>query len=251
MSTSPQSSVLPASWEVPELFRRRLGTRTGRQRAMEADGHLLLLLHAPPQPDDDQRRGRLFWLDPQGQWRSTEQGAGLAALQRHVSEYGELMHKLDDRVDNASSSQEYFAALEELAPLQRAARNMHRVLQDARKLKPDCRELIDVRDEAYAIERSAELLYADATNSLQFTVALQSERQALAAHQMAVSSHRLNMLAAVFFPVATLSAVFGVNLKHTWEETAPPWPFLALLGAGLLMGAGLVSFMLRPTKEES
>jgi len=42
------SSILPTSWDIPQSIRRRLGNRVGRQRSMSADGHLLLVMHAPP-----------------------------------------------------------------------------------------------------------------------------------------------------------------------------------------------------------
>ena len=54
-------SILPAVWQVPQEFRDRLGDRAGRQRAMAADGHLLLVLHRPPGPEDAERSGRFFW----------------------------------------------------------------------------------------------------------------------------------------------------------------------------------------------
>ena len=61
-------SVLPPSWEVPAQFRERLGERVGRQRAMMADGHLLLVLHRPPKKDEVERFPRLFWRKPDGTW---------------------------------------------------------------------------------------------------------------------------------------------------------------------------------------
>ena len=216
---------------------------------MEAEGHLLLILHAPPGADDDTRVGRLFWLSPGGEWMSTEQGSGLGSLQTHVEQFGERFQKLDDVVDEATKSEDYFTALNELAPLVRAARHLHQVLQEARKARPDTPELIDLRDQAYANERMGELLYTDANNSLQYTVALRAEEQSRTANQMAASAHRLNIMAAMFFPIATFSALFGVNLEHTLEKTAPPWPFLVLTLTGLLMGTSLVAFMLKPSKD--
>jgi Mg2+ and Co2+ transporter CorA len=44
------------------------------------------------------------------------------------------------------------------------------------------------------------------------------------------------MLAAFFFPIATLTAIFGVNLRHGYEERHVPQLFLVTIGAGLLMG---------------
>jgi len=53
---------------VPDVFRRRLGEQSGRQRAMQHDGHLLLVLHAPPSPDSAERHGHVFWRDADGKW---------------------------------------------------------------------------------------------------------------------------------------------------------------------------------------
>ena len=39
------TTLLPAPWQVPSVFRERMGTQVGRQRSMVADGHLLLVLH--------------------------------------------------------------------------------------------------------------------------------------------------------------------------------------------------------------
>jgi hypothetical protein len=57
-------SVVPPSWEVPPQFRERLGERVGRQRAMLADGHLLLVLHRPPKKDASPtaRGNRTNWV---------------------------------------------------------------------------------------------------------------------------------------------------------------------------------------------
>ena len=75
---SPKTnSLLPTIWTVPKNFRKRLGNKVGRQRTMHEDGHLLLVLHAPPGTCDAERIGRLFWRAPEGNWSSTEQGPGL------------------------------------------------------------------------------------------------------------------------------------------------------------------------------
>ena len=60
---------------------------------------------------------------------------------------------------------------------------------------------------------------------------------------MEVSSHRLNMLAAFFFPLATLSAVFGVNLIHGLEDSNPPFTFLVFTGIGVALGLFLTIFI--------
>ena len=66
---------------------------------------------------------------------------------------------------------------------------------------------------------------------------------------MATSAHRLNILAGFFFPIATLSAVFGVNLVHGYEQKPGPGPFLTLVAAGLLAGFCLTMFLQRPAAK--
>ncbi|MBW3542688.1 MAG: CorA family divalent cation transporter [Planctomycetes bacterium] len=253
MVESFSPSILPAVWQVPARFRERLGTGPGRQRAMAHDGHLLLVLHAPPGPDDVERRGRFFWREPDGAWHATEAGSGQAALARHIEEYAELLEALDRRNAQARAADEYLAVLNAVAPLHRAARNMHHALQQAREQIPNARDVIDFRDRAYAVERMADLLHADARSAVEIAMARRAEEQARASHHMAVSAHRLNLLAAFFFPLATLSALFGINLQHgleTYDAAHAPWPFLIVLGVGCLCGMVLTSFIIGRPRDK-
>jgi len=238
-------SLLPSVWDVPQVFRERLGSKAGRQRAMAADGHLLLVLHQPPEPDEVERHGRFIWRQPDGTWTSNDLGSGPLVVNRHLDQYVDVLQKYDELGENATVADDYFAVLEAVAPIHRAARHLHQVLQEARQAFPDARDIINFRDRAYEIERTAELLYSETKNGLDFAVAKQAEEQAKASHRMAVSAHRLNILAAFFFPLATLSAIFGINLKHGFEDAPPPIPFLLLLGAGLLSGMVLMKYITR------
>ena len=60
---------------------------------------------------------------------------------------------------------------------------------------------------------------------------------------MAASAHRLNLLAAFFFPMAALSGILGVNLAHGFETFQPPLPFLAFVAVSAISGLILVSFV--------
>lgn len=253
------TDLLPPEWEVPQVFRERLGDQVGRQRAMTADGHLLLVLHEPPTFGPN-RKGRFFWRAPNGEWKA-KRGDGLAALKKHVNEFFDDVTKLEEEDHKAESATDYFKVLSKLAPLRRASQNLHQTLQRARELCSEDRNLINFRDQAYRVERMADLLYSDAKSSLDYRIARQAEDQAKSSFQMAVSSHRLNMLAAFFFPLATLSAIFGVNLKHGLENVntiadlttahLPSTPFLVVLGFGVLMGFFLRSMINRngPTEK--
>ena len=247
-TTLPPRSILPAVWDVPSRFRERLGERVGRQRAMGHEGHLLLVLHAPPGPDDEERTGRFFWRKPDGTWASDALGGGINALNRHLAEFDELLDVLERQNVAAQSSEDYFRALNSIAPLHRTICHLHQALQQARELVPEDRNLINVRDRAYELERTAELLHTDIKNALDYAVARRSEELARSGHRMAVSAHRLNLLAAFFFPIATLCAVFGVNLQHGLETTSfDPLPFLGVLAIGLVFGAVLALFIARPS----
>lgn len=243
----PQRSALPSNWDVPQEFRDRLGREAGRQRAMLCDGHLLLVLHAPPEPEQIEREARLFWRKPDESWSSNELGSGSKALDNHLDQYAAAVERCDELEEQADEADERFDVLNALTPIHRAARHMHQTLQEARKLVPADRDLLIFRDRAYQIERTAELLYGQARNALDFAMAQRAEEQAQSGQRMAVAAHRLNLLAAFFFPIAALTALFGVNMKHGWENAAAPMPFLAVLGAGLILGGMLTLFVTQPT----
>ena len=78
-------NILPPTWVVPPAIRERLGDKVGRQRAMTADGHLLLVLHKPPKAGDNERQGRFFWRSPEGNWLSSDLGPGPAGLAQHLT----------------------------------------------------------------------------------------------------------------------------------------------------------------------
>jgi Mg2+ and Co2+ transporter CorA len=236
-------SSLPSLWELPEELRSRLGQRAGRQRVLSAAGHLLLVLHAPPKSNVARRRARYFWRRPDGSWISSNLGTGVQALDRHLSEYAELIEHYDEQDEGAEAAEDHFAVLRALAPLHRSARHMHQTLQEARQLCREDRHLLDARDRAYEIERAAELAFSDARHGLDFTVARRAEQQAKSSFRMAVSAHRLNLLAAFFFPLAALSALFGMNVQNGMEKLAPPVPFLVIVLAGMACGFVLRSLV--------
>ena len=147
---------------------------------------------------------------------------------------------------------DYFELLDRLAPVARATRNLYGVLQQARETVADDRELIVVRDQGSDLTRRTELLNEDARNGLEFAIAWQAEQQAEISHRMSVAAHRLNLLVAFFFPIATLMAIFGTNLHHglePWDQANGPLPLLALIAAGLFCGVILTGFVTRPTRR--
>lgn len=229
-------SILPSAWTIPQSIRDRLGDAAGKQRAMEADGHLLLVLHQPPTAAESERIGRYFWRDPSGSWKSTFSGTGVQSLKAHAEEFAARIDKLEDALQAATTSTEFYGILRELAPVARSARNLHAALQQARELCPKDRDLIGIRDRAGELERAAELAQHDAQASLDFQVAFHQEQESQRSYEMAVATHRLNLLVALFFPIATLSSIFGMNMAHGFEHAPAPVTFYAVIAVSLLAG---------------
>ncbi len=242
-----KSSLLPATWNVPTEFVDRLGKQVGRQRTMVAEGHLLIILHAPPNPEDMYRKGRFFWRQPDAIWHDSEFKGGPDALNRHLDEYQQLLEDFDEKVDQATNSLEYLEVLNHLGPVYRTLCHTTQALQIAREAIPKDKLLIDYRDNAYRLERTAELLIEDAKNALEFIVAKQAEEQAQASARIELSSHRLNLLIAYFFPIATLSTIFGSNFRHGFEQYMMPYPFVFMVGTGLALGFVIHLFLKRGT----
>jgi hypothetical protein len=241
-------SILPNAWTVPQGIRERLGDSPGRQRAMETDGHLLLVLHQPPTAEVPERVGRFFWRDPAGAWKSTHAGSGLQALKGHLDEFAAKIDKQEDALQDATRALELYHILRELTPLVRTTRNLHAALQQARELCPADRELIALRDRAGELERAAELAQQDAQAALDFQVAYHQELESQRSYEMAVATHRLNMLVALFFPIATLSTILGMNVVHGLETSPAPHTFYVVLAVGLIAGLVLaIGVGRRPT----
>ena len=234
MQTRP---LIPPVWQIPEVFRQRLGSSVGRQRLMHAEGHLLLVLHCVPEADEQSRRGRLLWRDASSVWHVSDLGTGKAAVRKHLEEYREALDRLEQLENQALKADQYLKLLESLAPVVRAVRNQHQVFQDARNLVREDRELLDYRDMAYELDRMAELLYTDAKNAMDVAVVRRAEEQAIATNQMNRAAHRLNLLASFFFPLATISSIFGSGFHHGWETRGAPIPFLIMICCGLVCGA--------------
>jgi hypothetical protein len=202
---------------------------------MTTEGHVLVILHAVPQADQDKREGRFFWRKPDGTWSST-QGGGLGAVRGHLAEYEKRIDELQEQEKRAKTASEFFAVINQALPMTRSTRNMHGALQEARGFVDGAKDLIALRDDAYRLEREADLLLSDAKNGLDYLMAQKTEMLAEQSHQMSLAGHRLNTLVALFFPTATLASLLGMNVPHGLEAAAAPYTFIAVLAVGLVMG---------------
>jgi hypothetical protein len=246
------STLLPPEWNITPKLRDRLGTSAGRQRLLSADGHLLLVLHAAPGADEVGRRGRFFWRDIDGTWRIAPASGAIRSIADHVEEYRLAIETLERADETATEARDFFELLDRITPLARATRHLHDVLQQARETVNDDRELIVMRDQASDLLRRVEILHDDSRNGLDYAIARQGEQLAEISYQMSVATHRLNVLAAFFFPFAVLSAIFGLNLHHgleSWDDSNRPLPLLVVIGGAALCGAILTAFVTRPARR--
>ncbi|WP_146849336.1 CorA family divalent cation transporter [Brevifollis gellanilyticus] len=239
----PESSLLPKLWTVPEAISSRLGREPGPQRSMLEEGHLMIILHQLPLPDEHDRKAALFWRNPQGEWKTNLKGIGVAALTEHLRGFDNKLEELEQAENRANTATEYHMVLEQIAPVLRASRGTHRALQQARELLKSERELINLRDQAAGIERNAELLLQDAQFGLNFTVARQAESQAATARQMAATAHRLNLLAALFLPLTALASIFGMEFHSGMQDT--PLHFWLICVAGVVLGMLVMSTLMK------
>ncbi|MDZ4852810.1 MAG: hypothetical protein SGI77_26280 [Pirellulaceae bacterium] len=241
-----QPPLIPSNWQLPDEFRQRLGSTAGRQRFMQSGRDSLIVAHYVPEHNEVGRRGVLFWRDGASEWRSSNGDLGKGAIAIHLSRYSKKLDEYDSMEEKAIRADDYLPILEGVAPIARSIRNLLETLEEARKAIPDDRSIIDHRDKAYELSRQADLLYEDAKNSMDVAVVRRADEQAIASRQMSVAAHRLNMLAALFFPFATLGAIFGTTLTDNWSWRDSAFPFVLFLAVGLIIGGVLAKYISRP-----
>lgn len=238
-----QAPLIPATWQLPDEFRQRLGSTVGRQRLMKAHSDLLIVAHHVPEPDEVGRRGILFWRDGSGEWRAGNGDPGKVAIELHLGRYSKKIDEYEAMEAKAVRADDYLPVLEGMAPIVRSTRNLLDTLEQARQAIPEDRTMIDHRDKAYELSRQAELLYEDAKNSMDVAMVRRADEQAASAREMAIASHRLNMLAALFFPFAALGGIFGTTLTDNWSWSQSAVPFVLYVALGSLMGFFLLQFV--------
>ena len=239
-------------WNLPSEITARLGSESwGAQRAIYEVGHLLLVLHAPPKADGNEREHEIFLRLPQGKWLHKGVDHGDHGLTKFMEDYRLLYSDLENRFEKVSSIDSLFAIIDSLIPLARSSNNMKQALQSAREALGNDAFIIDMRDRSVDIARGFELLLADARLSLEFRLARSAEAQARAAEVGNRAQHKLNILAAIAFPLMSVSAVFGMNLQSGLENK-PFWIFWLVFLGGLGLGLfvkGWVSSAPAPEKR--
>lgn len=237
--------VIPANWMLPKEITNRLGNTAGRQRMMFHEGHMLLILHKVPEKDSRDRIPALFYRTPNNEWKSSV-GTGISALHRFLTDYEEILDKLDKIVNSAKSAREYFEVLATLTPIERSSRNLYETLQTARETVSEDKGLIVQRDLAYEIRRTAELLREEATHGMEYEVARRAEEEAEQSKEQTRAAHRLNLIAATCFPITAVASVLGTNLKTGFEFVQTPILFWLIMGLSLYVGLQIKNSLVQP-----
>lgn len=224
-------------WTLPKEISARLGQESwGAQRAIFEAGHLLLVLHAPPKNGGNEREHEVFLWQPDGTWKYKGHDRGEYSLARLLDDYASLLSELENRYQKAVDIDALFAIIDRLIPLVRASANMQLALQSAREaLGNNDTLIIDMRDRAVAVARGLELLLADSRLALDFRMARSAEAQTRVAEATMRAQNKLNSLAALAFPLMTISAVFGMSLPSGLERFHVLAFWLVLVG-GVFLG---------------
>ncbi len=236
--------LIPSRWQVPAAFEQRLGEKAGRQRLMKADGHLLLVLHKIPVPGAEERDARIFWRNPQGEWQSSEGGAGIADFKSHISEYDKTADRLDVQLRKEMTAENYFAVLHQLTPLARAAKHLAAVLQEAREACAADRHILLARDEMVEIERHCDLMLTEAQQGMQFLAAARADEQARQSERIAVAGHRLNLLMAMCLPATAIASILSMNGEQRWDNV---WRFVAVAA---VLGFAVMAWVSRSSSSK-
>ncbi len=233
------------SWQLPEGIEQRLGETTyGRQRAIFEGGHLLIVLHTPPEDDAPERECVLFLRTPDGKYLCNGRDGGEVRLRRLLTSYDSLFEKYDGLYDKSASSTDLFNIINAVAPMNRATTNLHNALQSARDHVKADSFLIAMRDEAYEVSRNFELLLGDAKLALDYRIARNAEAQAAKADEMTSAQHKLNVLAAVTFPLMAIATLMGMNLMHGLERQ-PASLFWGVVVAAIIVGLAVMSWVVK------
>lgn len=224
------------SWQLPPEIEARLGEKSyGRQRAIFEGGQLLIVLHEPPGADDVERVELAVLRDLDGRYFSEGYDGGEQRLRKLLATYRTRLDECEQLYERARTAEELFSLQQMLAPLNRATTNLAGALQSARDSVKEDKFLIGVRDEGYEISRAFDLLVIDAKLKLDYLMAKNSEEASSKADEMAIAQHKLNILAAITFPLMALAALLGVNLTHGLEDQSPVL-FYVMLAFGFGIG---------------
>ena len=226
------------SWELPPAIERRLGPKSyGRQRIIAEDDHVLIILHGVLSKDQDFPEEHVFLYSPDGSLQGNGKPKGEKQLRQLLAEFDSTFDELEEQCKAASTASELFASLDLVTPIKRTTTHLYETLQAARQAI-DENLFIELRDEAYMVSRSYDLLHEEIKSSLDYRIAKNTEKQAKQAAEALKAQNRLNILAAFTFPLISLATIFGMNLISGLEDLSPA-VFWAVFIVGTIVGLAL------------
>ncbi len=239
------------NWVLPAEIENRLGDDTyGRQRTIREKDHLLIILHTPPESENRTRHTHVFLRQPDGKLLGNGSDQGPMLMKRLLLTYRDLLETFERNYKKAKGSEDLYGILEKLIPVNRASCHLYETLQKAREQAHEDKFLIAMRDEAYEIHRGYELLLADARLSLDYRLAQNAEEQVARAQETLQAQHRLNILAAVTFPLMAVATLFGMNLVHGMENVSPILFWLVVVVA-LFIGFSVKGWVTKKKSDDN
>jgi Mg2+ and Co2+ transporter CorA len=231
--------------KLPAEIEDRLGETTfGRQRVVASGEYLLLILHYPPQDGSYERDSVVFLRDGTGEYECNGKPDGEKELQKLLDKYEGIFDACEDRFRDEAEVSELFELLREMTPMTRAVKNMSATLQTARDHVEGDAFLISMRDESFELARSFELLSADIQITLERKNAEAALAQARQTEEMTSAQHKLNILAAITFPLMAIATLFGMNLQSGLEQVSPVL-FWMVFASGIFIGFAVKSWVAR------
>ena len=220
---------------LPERWRHRVGETVGRQRMLEEEGQLLLILHEVP---GDAEKDWFFWIDETKQWFSAPEEGGLTHLKQLLNRYEEVVDSLEARVKTADSVEDFYSILREEAPIGRSLKQVRLIAARTRKICKKHRPLLEIRSIAEELDHDLTLVQDEARLGMEAVAAESAENQRIMSEKQARHGLRLNLLAAFYLPLMVLASLMGMNLRNGFEESR--WMFWLIFAIGLGAGGVLV-----------
>lgn len=233
-------------WSLPKAITDRLSDASyGNQRVVAEEGHMLIILHKVPSPDHLHREKMVFWREPGGTLFCNGMGEGTQPMKSLLLEYEDKYRLLEKMGDDAQEAKEYFKVIRELTPVCRAVGNLAQALQSARTHAKADPFFLEIRDQSSDIHRNFELLLSEVKMTLDYKIAEHAEAGTEVSQKALDAQHKLNLLAALSFPLITVSTLFGMNLASGLENVSPAL-FWAVFGCGLAIGVVLRGWVSSP-----
>ncbi len=231
------------NWPLVHGIEARLSESSyGRQRAIYEQEQMLLILHRPPKPESKARENAIFLREADGHWwlnglrNSKEQLPALLQSYRDKLEEHELQYQ------NALSADDLFITMESFNPLLRAMKNFDLALQSARELLEGDKFILSMRDQSNELLRNFELLGEEMKLALDHRIAKNAEAQNQEAQKMAKAQHKLNLMAAITFPLMALSSMAGMSFIGDPKDFLSGF-FLTVVATGICAGVLMVNWI--------